>query len=103
ATGDSPLGRSDRGPIPLHLILESKDVSFSPGAAKKWGLILTVQPYRLFTVGFPPADSLPSHLPPKRSNRYRGRLLAACRSEFPTGPTGESDKKLHSAGRTRFP
>jgi hypothetical protein len=41
ATGDSPLGRSDRGPIPLHLILESKEVSLSPGAAKKWEIVFS--------------------------------------------------------------
>jgi hypothetical protein len=44
ATGDSPLGRSDRGPIPLHLILESKDISLSPGAPKKWELTLSAHP-----------------------------------------------------------
>jgi hypothetical protein len=44
ATGDSPLGRSDRGPIPLHLILESKEVSFAPGAAKKWEITFSARP-----------------------------------------------------------
>jgi hypothetical protein len=44
AAGDSPLGRSDRGPIPLHLILESKDVSLSPGIPKKWELALSAHP-----------------------------------------------------------
>jgi hypothetical protein len=44
ATGDSPLGRSDRGPIPLHLILESKDVSLAPGVTKKWEIILSANP-----------------------------------------------------------
>lgn len=44
ATGDNPLGRSDRGPIPLHLIFESKDTSFSPGVAKKWEVILSAHP-----------------------------------------------------------
>ena len=44
ATGDSPLGRSDRGPIPLQLILESKDVSLSPGAPKTWELTLLAHP-----------------------------------------------------------
>jgi hypothetical protein len=44
ATGDSPLGRSDRGPIPLQLILESKDISLSPGAPKKWELTLSAHP-----------------------------------------------------------
>jgi hypothetical protein len=37
ATGDDPLGRSDRGPIPLHLILEtSQNLSFAPAARRKW-------------------------------------------------------------------
>jgi len=44
ATGDSPLGRSDRGPIPLQLILESKEISLSPGAPKKWELMLSAHP-----------------------------------------------------------
>jgi len=44
ATGDNPLGRSDRGPIPLQLILESKDVSLSPGVAKKWEITLSANP-----------------------------------------------------------
>jgi hypothetical protein len=44
ATGDNPLGRSDRGPIPLHLVLESKDISLSPGAPAKWELTLSAHP-----------------------------------------------------------
>jgi len=44
ATGDNPLGRSDRGPIPLQLILESRDISLSPGAPKKWELMLSAHP-----------------------------------------------------------
>ncbi len=44
ATGDNPLGRSDRGPIPLQLILESRDISLSPGAPKKWELMLSADP-----------------------------------------------------------
>ena len=44
AAGDDPLGRSDRGPIPLHLILESKGVLFSPGVAKKWEVVLSARP-----------------------------------------------------------
>jgi hypothetical protein len=44
ATGDSPLGRSDRGPIPLQLVLESTDISLSPGAPKKWELTLSAHP-----------------------------------------------------------
>ena len=44
ATGDSPIGRSDRGPIPLQLILESKNFSLSPGAPRKWELTLSAHP-----------------------------------------------------------
>jgi hypothetical protein len=44
ATGDSPLGRSDRGPIPLQLVLESTDISLSPGVPKKWELTLSAHP-----------------------------------------------------------
>jgi hypothetical protein len=44
AMGDSPLGRSDRGPIPLQLILESRDISLSPGVPKKWELTLLAHP-----------------------------------------------------------
>jgi hypothetical protein len=40
ATGDDPLGRGDRGAIPLHLILESKDVSLTPGTAASWEITL---------------------------------------------------------------
>ena len=43
ATADSPLGRSDRGPIPLHLIFESRDISFASGTAKTWELTLAAQ------------------------------------------------------------
>ena len=43
ATGDDPLGRSDRGPIPLHLILETtQSLSFAPGAPKKWEIELSI-------------------------------------------------------------
>ena len=44
ATGDGALGRSDRGAIPLHLILESRDISFAPGVAKKWDIQFTAKP-----------------------------------------------------------
>jgi hypothetical protein len=44
STGDNPLGRSDRGPIPLHLILESKNIFLSPGATQKWELTLSAHP-----------------------------------------------------------
>jgi len=42
ATGDDPLGRSDRRPIPLHLILESKNITLAPGAPQSWEITLTV-------------------------------------------------------------
>jgi hypothetical protein len=41
ATGDDSLGRGDRGAIPLHLILESKDVSLTPGTAESWEITLS--------------------------------------------------------------
>jgi hypothetical protein len=42
ATGDDPLGRGDRGTIPLHLILESRNVTLTPAVPKIWEIILTV-------------------------------------------------------------
>jgi hypothetical protein len=44
ATGDSPLGRSDRRPIPVQLILESKDFTLSPRTPKTWELTLSAHP-----------------------------------------------------------
>jgi len=44
STGDNPLGRSDRGPIPLHLILESKNISLSAGTPQKWELTISADP-----------------------------------------------------------
>jgi hypothetical protein len=41
ATGDDSLGRGDRGAIPLHLILESKNVSLTPGATESWEITLS--------------------------------------------------------------
>jgi len=41
ATGDDVLGRSDRGAIPLHLIFESRNISLSPGASKRWEITLS--------------------------------------------------------------
>jgi hypothetical protein len=42
ATGDDPLGRGDRGPIPLHLIIETThEVTFQPNSTKKWEIELT--------------------------------------------------------------
>jgi len=43
ATGDDPLGRGDRGAIPLHLVLQSKNVSLTPGAPQSWEIILSAQ------------------------------------------------------------
>jgi len=41
ATGDDALGRSDRGAIPLHLILESRNIALSPGASERWEIMLS--------------------------------------------------------------
>src|SRR5216684_2650408 len=43
ATGDDSLGRGDRGAIPLHLILESKNISLTPGAPESWEITLSTQ------------------------------------------------------------
>jgi hypothetical protein len=44
ATGDGALGRGDRGPIPLHLILQSMgEVSFAPGTSKSWQIEMQVR------------------------------------------------------------
>ncbi len=42
-TGDDPLGRGDRGPLPLHLILQTKSFSLTPAVPKHWELSLTTQ------------------------------------------------------------
>ncbi len=43
ATGDDPLGRGDRGPLPLHLILETtKNLSFAPGAPRRLDIELSI-------------------------------------------------------------
>jgi hypothetical protein len=41
ATGDTPLGRSDRGATPLHLILESNNISLPAGAPESWEITLS--------------------------------------------------------------
>jgi hypothetical protein len=42
ATGDDPLGRGDRGPIPLHLMLETPhELTFAPGTEHRWEIELT--------------------------------------------------------------
>ncbi len=43
ATGDSVLGRGARGAAPLHLIYETRDLSFTAQGARRWRLILRVQ------------------------------------------------------------
>jgi hypothetical protein len=41
ATGDDPLGRGDRGPIPLHLILETThELTLQPDSIRKWEIEL---------------------------------------------------------------
>ena len=43
ATGDDPLGRGDRGPIPLHLILgTTKNLSLAPGAPQGWEIEFSI-------------------------------------------------------------
>jgi hypothetical protein len=43
ASGDDPLGRGDRGPIPLHLILETtKSLSFAPGTPQGWEIEFSI-------------------------------------------------------------
>jgi len=43
AAGDGPLGRGARGPIPLHLIYESRDLVLKPDKAAHWRLILSLE------------------------------------------------------------
>jgi hypothetical protein len=40
ATGDGPLGRGARGPVPLHLVYEARDVTVAPGQPSTWTLTL---------------------------------------------------------------
>ena len=42
APGGDSLGRGDRGAIPLHLILESKNISLTPRAPERWEISLSV-------------------------------------------------------------
>jgi len=42
ATSNSLLGRGAPRPIPLHLVLQSKDVLFAPGQPKTWAIELSV-------------------------------------------------------------
>ena len=43
ATGDDPLGRGDRGPIPLHLIVETtQNLSFAPSVPRRWDIEFSI-------------------------------------------------------------
>jgi len=44
ATGDTPLGRGARGPVPLHLIYESRDLRLTANRDAHWRLIMRVAP-----------------------------------------------------------
>jgi hypothetical protein len=41
ATGNDPLGRGDRGPLPIHLIFQAKSFSLTPAKPIRWELSLT--------------------------------------------------------------
>jgi hypothetical protein len=43
ATGDGPLGRGARGPLPLHLIYEYHDLQLKPDKPAHWRLILSIE------------------------------------------------------------
>jgi hypothetical protein len=43
ATGNDPLGRGDRGPLPMHVIFQTKSFSLVPAEPKHWELSLTAQ------------------------------------------------------------
>ncbi len=43
ATGDDSLGRGDRGAIPLHLVLDSRNVLLTPGPPESWEIILSAR------------------------------------------------------------
>lgn len=43
ATGENALGKGDRGPIPLHLVFESKNLLLKPGTPESWELTLSVR------------------------------------------------------------
>jgi hypothetical protein len=43
ATGDGPLGRGARGPVPLHLIYETRDLELAPGKNAHWNLTMKLE------------------------------------------------------------
>jgi len=44
-TGDTPLGRGSRGPIPLLLKLDAEDININPGTPLVWTLRMSVKSY----------------------------------------------------------
>jgi hypothetical protein len=42
ATGDTPSGRGARGPVPLHLIYEARDLRLTPNSGAHWRLTVKV-------------------------------------------------------------
>jgi hypothetical protein len=44
ATGDTAAGRGARGPVPLHLIYESRDLRLTPNQNVHWRLTMKVVP-----------------------------------------------------------
>jgi len=41
ASGNDPLGRGDRGPLPIHLLLQTKGLSLVPGIPWRWDVVLS--------------------------------------------------------------
>ena len=54
ATADTPQGRGDRGGLPLHLVLEARDVDIAPGRPMRWTIVL--EP-RAATAAAPPGTN----------------------------------------------
>jgi hypothetical protein len=44
ATGDAPLGKGSRGPVPMYLELEAHDLALGPGKPFAWTLVLRSTP-----------------------------------------------------------
>jgi hypothetical protein len=42
--GNGPLGRGARGAVPLHLMLESKDIALIKGKSADWTLFMRLEP-----------------------------------------------------------
>jgi hypothetical protein len=43
AAGDGPLGRGARGPVPLHLVYESRDLKLAAGGEARWRITLSAE------------------------------------------------------------